>query len=100
MKLPKELKDKRDLTSATKSERNCSVKGCSETAIRSLSENKWKSYIEKAKLKYHENKQHKVYLCKVHYKDVNKYRKSQEKLYQKKGFLDDSVSYGKVKRYD
>ena len=71
-----------------------------EIAIRSLSENKWKSFVEKADLKYIENKQRKIYLCKNHYKESNKYRKSQDKLYQKKGFLDDSVSEARVKRYD
>jgi hypothetical protein len=78
----------------------CSIIDCKEPAIRSLSENKWKSYVETANLKYRENKQKKIYLCKMHYKDANKYRKSQEKEYQKKGFLDDAVSLGKIKRYD
>ena len=100
MKLPKELREKKDLGSATIKERSCSIKNCNEIAIRSLSENKWKSYVEKADLKYIENKQHKIYLCKNHYKESNKYRKTQEKLYQKKGFLDDAVSGAKVKRYD
>ncbi|MFX1400042.1 MAG: hypothetical protein ACFE8V_02210 [Promethearchaeota archaeon] len=100
MKLPKELKDKRDLTSEMNKGKNCSIKGCNDVAIRSLSENKWKSYLEKADLKYLENKQKKIFLCKNHYKEVNKLRRSQEKLYQKKGFLEDSFSIGKIKRYD
>jgi len=100
MKLPKELREKKDLGSATTKERSCSINNCNEIAIRSLSENKWKSFVEKADLKYIENKQHKIYLCKNHYKESNKYRKTQEKLYQKKGFLDDSASRAKVKRYD
>ncbi len=100
MKLPKELREKKDLGNATTKERSCSIKNCNEIAIRSLSENKWKPYVEKADLKYIENKQHKIYLCKNHYKESNKYRKSQEKLYQKKGFLDDSVASARTKRYD
>ncbi|MFW9770662.1 MAG: hypothetical protein ACFFFB_10150 [Candidatus Heimdallarchaeota archaeon] len=100
MKLPKELREKRDLTSTTNKGKRCSVIGCSELATRSLSESKWKSYLEKADLKYKENKQKKIFLCKEHYKDVNKFRRSQEKLYQKKGFLEDSISSGKIKRYD
>jgi hypothetical protein len=100
MKLPKELREKKDLGSATTKERSCSITKCNEIAIRSLSENKWKSFVEKADLKYIENKQHKIYLCKNHYKESNKYRKTQEKLYQKKGFLDNSVSTARVKRYD
>lgn len=100
MKLPKELKEKRDLSGTISKGKKCSVKGCSEVAVRSLSENKWKSYVEKAALRYNENKQNKIYLCKNHYKEANKFRKSQEKVYQKKGFLEDSLSIGKMKRYD
>ncbi|MFX0025280.1 MAG: hypothetical protein ACFE8M_02605 [Candidatus Hermodarchaeota archaeon] len=100
MKLPKELKEKSDLSGTTNKGKKCSVIGCSELAVRSLSENKWKSYVEKADLRYKENKQNKIYLCKNHYKGANKLRKSQEKIYQKKGFLEDSLSIGKMKRYD
>ncbi len=100
MKLPKELREKGDLSNTASKSKNCSVKDCKETAIRSLSENKWKAYVEKAQLKYLENKQHKIYLCKLHYKDANKYRKSQEKKNQKKGFLEDSVGSAKGKRWD
>ena len=96
MKIPKEIKDKRELTRAAKS-RKCSIKGCSEIAIRSLSENTWKKYIDKAGLKYIENSQHKIFLCKKHYNQSNKYRKSQEKIFQKKGFLDDSMAAKKGK---
>ncbi len=100
MKLPKELREKGDLSAIASKAKNCSVNGCKELAIRSLSENKWKSYVEKANLKYTENKQRKIYLCKEHYKNANKYRKSQEKRYQKKGFLEDSVGSAKGKRWD
>jgi len=100
MKLPKELREKRELSSTTSKGKKCSVGGCGEIAIRSLSENKWKNYMEKANLKYIENKQHKIYLCKDHYRNANKYRKSQEKMVQKKGFLEDSTYIGKGKRYD
>ena len=100
MKLPKELREKGDLSATVNKEKRCSIKGCGDTAVRSLSENSWKSYVEKADLKYYENKQHKIYLCKVHYKEANKYRKSQEKLYQKKGFLENSATSSRGKRWD
>ncbi len=100
LKLPKELREKGDLSATASKGKNCSVKDCGEIAIRSLSENKWKTYVEKANLKIIENRQHKIFLCKKHYKDANKYRKSQEKVYQKKGFLDNSVALAKGKRWD
>jgi len=100
LKLPKELREKGELSSIASKGRKCSVGGCGEVAIRSLSENKWKIYMEKANLKYIENKQHKIYLCKGHYRDANKFRKSQERMFQKKGFLEDSTYIGKGKRYD
>ena len=100
MKLPKELREKSDLSSGTNKGKRCSIKACRELAVRSLSENAWKAYIEKADLKYYENKQHKIYLCKEHYREANKYRKSQEKQFQKKGFLEDSVNIGKGKGWD
>ena len=91
MKLPKEIKEKRDLTGKTK---KCSVDECGEVAIRSLSENKWGKVCEKAKLKIAEDKVRlrKIFLCKKHYKSANKVRKEDEKLIQKKGFLDDSAT--------
>ncbi|MFW9999434.1 MAG: hypothetical protein ACFE9Q_02895 [Candidatus Hodarchaeota archaeon] len=96
MKLPKELRDKGELSGSTKN-RKCSIKDCSEFAIRSLSESSWKLYIEKAGLKYNKNARHKIYLCKIHYNQSNKYRKSQEKIFQKKGFLDNSIAVKKGK---
>ncbi len=98
MKLPKELREKSEIGAGGKSKK-CTVKNCDDIAIRSLSENKWKSYVEKAKLKFVENKQKKIYLCKRHYKEVNKLRKSEEKLYQQKGFLDDQVGSKKDRFY-
>jgi len=102
MKLPKELREKGDLSATANKGKNCSIKGCVDKAIRSLSENSWKAYVEKADLKYYDNKHHKIYLCKTHYKEANKYRKSQDKLYQKKGFLENSttVSRSKSKNWD
>jgi len=97
MKLPKELREKKDLTGAANKGKTCSVRDCSESAIRSLSENKWNKYLEKTGLITEENKQHKIFLCKVHYKEVNKVRKSQEKMYQKKGFLDNTSAARKGK---
>jgi len=99
MKLPKELREKRDLSGTTSKAKLCSVKECGESAIRSLSENKWSKFVEKAKLNVDENKKHKIYLCKTHYKDVNKLRKSEEKVYMKKGFLDNSQT-GKRGKWD
>jgi hypothetical protein len=96
LKLPKELRDKQDLGGKFK-KRQCSVKGCSENAIRSLSENTWKKYVEKAGLKLKNSSPHKIYLCKQHYNQSNKFRKSQEKIFQKKGFLDNSASLKKGK---
>ena len=97
MKLPKELREKSGLKGASNKVKQCSVRECSEEAIRSLSENKFGKYIERAKLKIDENRLHKVYLCKAHYREVNKLRKSEEKIYQKKGFLDNSHSARKGK---
>ena len=94
MKLPKELKEKGNLTGKTK---KCSVSGCGEVAMRSLSENKWGKVCEKAGLKIAEKKVklRKIFLCKKHYKAANKIRKEDEKLLQKKGFLQDSVAMKK-----
>ncbi len=100
LKLPKELREKGDLSATASKGKRCSVKDCGEIAIRSLSENKWKTYVEKANLKIIENRQHKIFLCKNHYKNANKYRKSQEKVYQKKGFLENSAGLAKGKRWD
>jgi len=99
MKLPKELREKKHLEKGGK-QRDCSVIGCKKEAIRSLSENKWKKYVERSKLKIQENKLHKIFLCKKHYKEADKTRKSQEKMYQKKGFLEDADAAGKTKYYD
>ena len=92
MKLPKELREKRDLSGTASKARKCSIKGCGESAIRSLSENKWSKVCEKARLKLNENRLRKIFLCKKHYKEANRMRKSDEKLIQKKGFLEDSTS--------
>ncbi|MHA1488304.1 MAG: hypothetical protein ACTSRI_01465 [Promethearchaeota archaeon] len=101
MKLPKELREKKALIGAAGKKKQCSVIDCGEIAIRSLSENKWSKYAEKASLKIIENRQHKLFLCKKHYKEINKIRKTQEKLYVKKGFLDNSSPLsGKRKRFD
>ena len=100
MKLPKELREKSELGGGASKKKTCSVQVCGKPAIRSLSENSWGKYVEKAKLKVEENRQHKLFLCKEHYKEVNKVRKSEEKLYQKKGFLDDSRSSKKGKYFD
>ena len=91
MKIPKELRDKRELAGYAK-KRKCSVKGCSEKAIRSLSENAWKKYVEKGGLKIKDSPLRKIYLCKSHYSQANKFKKSLEKNFQKKGFLDNSRS--------
>ena len=92
MKLPKELREKSDLSGTASKAKICSVKECGESAIRSLSENKWSKVCEKARLKLNENRLRKIFLCKKHYKEANRMRKSDEKLIQKKGFLEDSIS--------
>jgi len=97
MKLPKELREKAGLKGASNKAKRCSVRGCGTEAIRSLSENKFGKYVERARLKIDENRLHKVYLCKAHYHEVNKLRKSEEKLYQKKGFLDNKQASRKGK---
>ena len=66
MKLPKELRERNELTKSGNAKK-CSIKGCNENAIRSLSENAWKPYLKKADLMYETNKLHKIYLCKAHY---------------------------------
>jgi len=91
MKLPKDIRDKREM-GATSKKRKCSVKDCQENAIRSLSENAWKKYIEKAGLKLKDSTNRRIFLCKPHYSQSNKFRKSLEKNFQKKGFLDNSAS--------
>lgn len=100
MKLPKELREKSGIKGTSTKEKKCSVRGCGAEAIRSLSENKFAKYIERAGLKIDENKLHKVYLCKVHYREANKFRKSEEKITQKKGFLDNSHTSRKGKYTD
>ncbi len=100
MKLPKELREKQEIKGAAKKAKNCSVKGCNKAAIRSLAEDKYTSYAELANLKLEENRLHKIYLCKEHYNALSKEKKSQEKLYQKKGFLDDSRASKIGKHYD
>ena len=96
MKFPKELRDKREIGGRVKTKK-CSVKECSENAVRSLSENAWKKYIEKAGLKLKDSATRRLYLCKPHYNQSNKLRKSQDKIFQKKGFLDNSSSSRKGK---
>jgi len=96
MKLPKELRDKREIGGTAK-KRKCSVDECNEIAIRSLSENAWSKYVEKSGLKLKDSSNRKIYLCKAHYSQSNKFRKSQDKNFQKKGFLDNSTSLKKGK---
>jgi hypothetical protein len=96
MKLPKELRDKIDIGGPARTHK-CSVNNCGENAIRSLSENAWMKYIEKSGLKLKDKPFRRLYLCKEHYYQSNKVRKSQEKIFQKKGFLDNSSSSKKGK---
>jgi len=96
MKLPKEIRDKRDMGGTAKT-RKCSVKECKENAIRSLPENAWKKYIEKAGLKLKDSTSRRIFLCKPHYAQSNKFKKSLEKNFQKKGFLDNSLAHKKGK---
>ena len=64
MKLPKELREKSDLSGTASKAKICSVIECGESAIRSLSENKWSKVCEKARLKLNENRLRKIFLCK------------------------------------
>ncbi|MHA1147006.1 MAG: hypothetical protein ACTSR8_02050 [Promethearchaeota archaeon] len=99
MKLPKELREKKDLGgSGSIKRKKCSVKGCGKDALRSLSEKVWNKYLERANLKIEENRLHKIFLCKSHYNEANKLRKKEDKLLKSKGFLDDSRS-SKVGKY-
>ncbi|TFF87604.1 MAG: hypothetical protein EU550_02920 [Promethearchaeota archaeon] len=91
MKLPKELKEKQELSTKGQ-DRECSVIKCRKQAARSLSENKWKKYAEGSGLNYKENRLKKIYLCKKHYKEIKKERQKDKDFYQKKGFLEDSYS--------
>jgi len=94
MKIPKEIKDNGNLRH---SQRECSIRGCSLNAERSLPEVRWKSPVKMAKLTYEKNKRKKIYLCHQHYKESNKQRKRTEKDFQKKGFLENSIKYTKPK---
>ena len=71
----------------------CSV--CGKEAARSLSAEK----VKASGLSVH-GAEKRAYLCKEHYKEINKIRKSDEKLIQKKGFLDDSRASKKGKYTD
>ena len=95
MKLPKELHEKQELKIGGDVHRTCTIVGCRKTAIQSLSEKKWKDYLDKAKIKYVENRKKKIYICKDHYKEVKKIKHREEKYYQKKGFLDNSLPFGR-----
>ncbi len=96
LKLPKELHDRRDLDSKIGKTKKCTIKGCKKTAIRSVSENKWKDYIEKAGFSFIENRAKKVYICRDHYKEVKKVKQKEEKFSQKKGFLNDALPYRRM----
>lgn len=93
LKLPKELHDKKELGSAAGKNKVCSIGGCKNTAVRSLSENNWKDYTEKAKLKIIENRAKKIYLCKEHYKEAKKEKQKDDKYSQKKGYLDNTLPF-------
>ncbi len=88
MKLPKELRQGKKGTAEGKINKNCSVVGCEELAIRSLSKQKWEPYAEKAKLKLVKSRNRNIFLCKEHYKVANKIRKSDEKVLKKNIFTE------------
>ncbi len=90
LKLPKELQQNKKGYGPSRINRKCSVEECGEIAIRSLSKQKWEPYAERANLKLKKSKGRNFYLCRVHYKDVNKYRKSAEKLTKKNVFTENS----------
>lgn len=95
MKLPKELREKQELRTPGGRTKFCSILDCRKEAVRSLSENKWKDYVEQANLSYKENRLNKIYLCKKHYKQAKKVRQKEEKQFRKKGFLDDARPSGR-----
>jgi hypothetical protein len=97
MKLPKELQEEKYLRDGTGKKRTCSIIQCDKEAVRSLSEDKWEGYLKKAGLNYRENRKRKIYLCKNHYRESKKLRKEEEKYSQKKGFLRDASSSGRIR---
>ncbi len=97
MKLPKELQEDKFLKDRTGKRHSCSIIGCKKEAVRSLSEDKWEGYLKKAGLNYEENRMRKIYLCKTHYKESKKAKKEEDKFNQKKGFLRDASSSGRLR---
>lgn len=93
VKLPKELQQNKKGPGPSRINKKCSIEECGEFAIRSLSKQKWESYAERANLKLKKSKDRNFYLCKVHYKAANKYRKSAEKLTRKNIFTE-NTRYG------
>ncbi len=95
MKLPKEIQEKQYLKTAGGMKRTCSVKGCNNEAVRSLSEETWEGYLRLADLDYVENRNKKIFLCKKHYNEAKKVKKEEDKYNLKKGFLQDSRYSGR-----
>ena len=88
VKLPKEMQQGKKGVPAGKIDKKCMVQDCHEMAIRSLSKQKWEPYIDKAKLKIVESKKRNLFLCKAHYKEANKIRKSEKKATKKNVFTE------------
>lgn len=86
MKIPKDLKQQGNVR-----DRGCSIRECSERAMRNLPEQEWKSAVKLAKLSYDENKRKRIYLCRDHYYQVKKHKtRTKKNGTNKKGFLANS----------
>lgn len=90
MKIPKEIKDKEGMGN-TKG-RKCSITGCENISVRSLSEDEYENYVLRANLKYVENRLRKIYVCNKHFKMVKK-KKDKNDIHHKKGFLENNSQY-------
>jgi len=59
---------------------NCSVVGCNDRAIQSVSIDKVQEAAQAIGLKFDARKSRRIYLCEKHYKEVKKYLKKTKKL--------------------
>jgi hypothetical protein len=88
VKIPKELRQNHRGATSGRTNKQCSIEACEEVAIRTLSKQKWESYLNLADLKIKETRNRNIYLCRQHYKSANKFRKSEEKITGKNIFTE------------
>ncbi len=69
---------------AKKSGRLCSIEGCPNEAVRSLSKEKFDSILKLLNLKLKDDKIPRLYICQEHYKLVKKKDKKENKLLRPK----------------